>query len=77
MEGQSITGKPDVYRAMAASGNKFRIVAVTYPSASPATARKIAETHPAPMGYLAPALNAFEIKNNVFLRKLFDVINRQ
>lgn len=44
MEGPSITGKPDVYRAIPASGNKFCIVEVTYQGASADAARKIAET---------------------------------
>jgi hypothetical protein len=44
MEGQSITGKPDVYRAIPANGNKFCIVEVTYEGGSADAARKIAET---------------------------------
>ena len=42
MEGKSIAGKPDVYRAIPVAGNKFCIVDVTYPDGSLEEARKIA-----------------------------------
>jgi hypothetical protein len=44
MEGQSTTGKPDVYRAIPAGGNKFCIVEVTYKSGTSEEARKTAES---------------------------------
>ena len=44
MEGKSIAGKPDVYRAIVVAGNKFCIVDVTYQSGGPEEARKIAAT---------------------------------
>jgi hypothetical protein len=43
-KGQSITGRPDVYRAIPANGNKFCIAEVTYPGASGDAARKGRET---------------------------------
>jgi hypothetical protein len=42
MEGKSIAGKPDVYRAIPIAGNKFCIVDVTYSGGSLEEARKIA-----------------------------------
>ena len=44
LEGESITGKPDVYRAIAAGGGKFCIVEVIYESGGPEAARAIAMT---------------------------------
>ena len=41
MEGKSVAGKPDVYRAVRIAGNKFCIVNVTY-QGGPEEARKIA-----------------------------------
>ena len=44
MEGQSITGKPDVYRLIPISGTKFCIVEVMYQSGTVEQAREIAST---------------------------------
>jgi hypothetical protein len=44
MEGKSITGKPNVYRAIPISGNKFCITEVMYESGTVEQARKLAET---------------------------------
>ncbi len=42
MEGQSITGQPDVYRAIPIAAGKFCITEVTYKTGNPDQARKIA-----------------------------------
>jgi hypothetical protein len=44
MEGQSITGQPDVYRAVPIGPGKFCIVDVSYKAGSPDEARAIART---------------------------------
>ena len=44
MEGQSITGKPDVYRLIPISGTKFCIVEVMYETGTAEQAREIAST---------------------------------
>ena len=44
MEGKSITGKPNVYRAIPISGNKFCIAEVMYESGTVEQARKLAAT---------------------------------
>lgn len=44
MEGKSIAGKPDVYRAIPAPGGKFCIAEAVYPGATVDDARKIVET---------------------------------
>lgn len=44
MEGKSISGKPNVYRAIPVSGNKFCISEVMYESGTVEEARKLAET---------------------------------
>lgn len=44
MEGQSITGKPDVYRAVPASAGKFCTAEVIYAGGSADGARKVAES---------------------------------
>lgn len=44
MEGQSITGKPDVYRAIPIAGNKFCVVEVTYERGTVDEPRSIART---------------------------------
>jgi hypothetical protein len=44
MEGESITGQPDVYRAIPIGASKFCIVEVTYKTGSPDGARAIALT---------------------------------
>lgn len=44
MEGKSITNKPNVYRAVPVSGNKFCIAEVMYESGTVEEARKLAET---------------------------------
>jgi len=44
MEGQSLNGKPNVYRGIPVSGGKFCIVEIVYESGTAADARKIAET---------------------------------
>ena len=47
MEGQSLNGKPNVYRGIPISGGKFCIVEVVYESGTAADARKSAETRKA------------------------------
>lgn len=44
MEGKSITGKPNVYRAIPISSSKFCIAEVMYESGTVEQARKLAET---------------------------------
>jgi hypothetical protein len=44
MEGKSISGKPNVYRAIPISGGKFCITEVMYESGTVEQARKLAET---------------------------------
>ena len=44
MEGKSMGGKPDVYRAIPASGGKFCIAEVTYQSGTADDAKRIVET---------------------------------
>jgi hypothetical protein len=44
MEGQSMNGKPDMYRGIPIAGGKFCIAEVIYESGTAADARKIAES---------------------------------
>ncbi|HEY6374096.1 MAG TPA: hypothetical protein VIX90_01090 [Edaphobacter sp.] len=44
MEGQSITGKPDVYRIVPISSSKFCIVEVMYQNGTVEQAREIASS---------------------------------
>ncbi|HVM94103.1 MAG TPA: hypothetical protein VMT67_14875 [Terriglobales bacterium] len=44
IEGQSLNGKPNIYRGIPISGGKYCIVEVIYETGSAADARKIAET---------------------------------
>jgi len=44
MQGKSVTGKPDVYRAIPAGPNKFCIAEITYDSGTVDDARKIVLT---------------------------------
>ena len=44
MEGESITGKPDVYRAIPVGPSKFCIVEVIYESGGPEAARAVVQT---------------------------------